>query len=379
MDMLTRAMLSGHDATRPFPGAGKFRAIRRTMRKAAKGLTGGAKPTLKTIAEISGLAVPTVSRALKEAPDIGKATRERVRRIADEIGYVPNRAGVRLRTGKTNVVSLVLSTELDAVHHTTQLTASIAAGLRDTPYHLIVTPYFPDEDPMRAVRYIVETRSADALILNQTEPEDPRIAFLLANNMPFATHGRTIWSDQHPYFDFDNEVYGRLGAQALIARRRRRLLLIAPPRTQMYAQHMIAGLASAAHGAEVPFEILDGTTSDDTADDIEAVLRARLSWPPTFDGIICGSVTAAIAAVGALEAAGLEIGNDVDLLSKEPIPLLKRVRRSILTMPEDVTGAGRFLARAAILAADEPDAPPMQRLVVPTADGITQAPSLRDV
>lgn len=328
------------------------------------------KPTLKTIAELSGLAVPTVSRALKEAPDIGKATRERVRRIADEIGYVPNRAGVRLRTGKTHVVSLVLSTELDAVHHTTQLTASIAGGLRDTPYHLIVTPYFPDEDPMRAVRYIVETRSADALILNQIEPEDARIAFLLANGVPFATHGRTIWSDRHPFFDFDNEAYGRLGAQALIARGRRRLLLIAPPRTQMYTQHMIAGISAAAAEAGVTFEVLDGVTSDDRADDIEAVMRARLSWPQPIDGIVCGSVTAAIAAVSAVEAAGFDVGTDVDLFAKEPMPLLKRVRRSIMTISEDVIGAGRFLAQAAITAADEPVAPPMQRLVVPTADGI---------
>ena len=70
---------------------------------------GSTKPTLKTIAELSGLAVPTVSRALNDAPDIGAKTKEKVRRIADEIGYIPNRAGVRLRTGRTNVVSLMLA------------------------------------------------------------------------------------------------------------------------------------------------------------------------------------------------------------------------------------------------------------------------------
>ena len=52
-------------------------------------------PTLKTIAALSGLAVPTVSRALSDAPDIGTKTKERIRQIARDIGYVPNRAGVR--------------------------------------------------------------------------------------------------------------------------------------------------------------------------------------------------------------------------------------------------------------------------------------------
>ena len=72
--------------------------------------------------------MPTVSRALNDAPDIGAETKARVRRIAAEIGYVPNRAGVRLRTGRTNVISLVLSTEHDQMNHTARLISSVAGG-----------------------------------------------------------------------------------------------------------------------------------------------------------------------------------------------------------------------------------------------------------
>ena len=115
-----------------------------------------ARPTLKTIAKLSGLAVPTVSRALNDAPDIGDATKAKVREIARRIGYSPNRAGLRLRTGKTNVIALILSTEHDMMNHTVRLITAIAGGTRGTPYHMIVTPYFPDQDPMDPVRYIVE-------------------------------------------------------------------------------------------------------------------------------------------------------------------------------------------------------------------------------
>ena len=163
--------------------------------------TSEAKPTLKTIARISGLAVPTVSRALNDAPDIGNDTKILIRKIASEIGYVPNRAGVRLRTGRTNVISLVMSTEHDLMSHTARLIASVAGGLRDTPFHMVVTPFFPDQDPMDPVRYIVETGSADAVIMNQIQPQDPRVAYLMERNFPFATHGRTDWSDRHPYYD----------------------------------------------------------------------------------------------------------------------------------------------------------------------------------
>ena len=78
-------------------------------------LTADERPTLKTIAAATGLAIATVSRALKDAPDIGEETKRRVRETAERLGYRPNRAGVRLRTGKTNVIALVLSAEADVI------------------------------------------------------------------------------------------------------------------------------------------------------------------------------------------------------------------------------------------------------------------------
>ena len=71
----------------------------------------GGRPTLRAIAYITGLGVTTVSRALHDAPDIGRATKDRVRLVARRSAIGANRAGVRLRTGKTNVISLVLSVE----------------------------------------------------------------------------------------------------------------------------------------------------------------------------------------------------------------------------------------------------------------------------
>ena len=57
-----------------------------------------------------------------------------------QIGYRPNRAGVRLRTGKTNVISLILSVETEVLGLTSHLVYGISEHLAGTPYHLIVTP-----------------------------------------------------------------------------------------------------------------------------------------------------------------------------------------------------------------------------------------------
>ena len=323
------------------------------------------RPTLRTISELTGFAVPTVSRALKGAPDIGKSTKETVQRVAREIGYVPNRAGVRLKTGKTHVVSLVLSTDRDIMSHTARLISGIAEALRDTNYHMIVTPTLKGEDPMKPVRYIVETGSADAIILNQTEPEDARVAYLMAHGFPFATHGRTNQSHLHPYFDFDNDRYGRIAVSELAARGRRHILLVAPPPGQMYARHMITAAEEQARDCGVGLVRLQAATSDETTDTIRAAVLEHVSRAPETDAILCGSTAAAMASVAAIEAAGRSVSKEVDILSKEALPFLNLFRPGIITLAEDATRAGDFLARAAVQAIDRPDLPPMQALDFP--------------
>ncbi|MFT6651281.1 MAG: LacI family transcriptional regulator [Celeribacter sp.] len=330
------------------------------------GLRAGERPTLKTISRITGLAVATVSRALNDAPDISQDTKKRVRACADSIDYLPNRAGVRLRTGKTNVISLVLSTEHDIMNHTAQLISSVAGALRTTPYHLIVTPFFPDEDPMRPVRYVVENRSADALIINQTEPDDARVNYLIKRGFPFGTHGRTNSSIAHPYADFDNFKFGTIGMEALARRGRKCILVLPPPAYQNYGLEILTSTKQAAERLGIQRLVLQDVTSDSPAKDIEISVRGALTAHPEIDGFFCASTTSTMVVVDVAETMGLKLGETMDVFSKEAISFLRRFRRDILTVHEDVGRTGMRLAQAVIQAIEAPNAPPLQMLDTPS-------------
>ncbi len=317
------------------------------------------RPTLKTIAAATGLAIATVSRALKDAPDIGEDTKRRVRETAALLGYRPNRAGVRLRTGKTNVIALVLSTETDVMNHTSRLIYSIANALRGTAYHMIVMPFFPDQDPMEPIRYIVETESADGVILNQTKPDDPRVRYMRERNFPFATHGRTDMGIDHAYFDFDNEAFARLAVRSFVQRGRKRLLLIAPPRSHLYARHMTLGFSDEAALHGLPFELADKVTSDSGGEAVDEAVATRFAAPNPPDGILVGSTTAAMSSIAGAERSGRVLGRDFDVVAKEAIALLRRFRREAIIIKEDVGRAGEFLARA--LVAEIEKRPPADR------------------
>ena len=332
---------------------------------AKAGLKPGERPTLKTLSRLSGLAVPTVSRALSDAPDISEKTKKRIREIAQQVGYVPNHAGVRLRTGRTNVISLILSNRNELMNHTAVLVTSISLQLRDTPFLLIITPYFEDQDPLDPVRHIVETGSADAVILNQIKPDDARVRYLINKGFPFVTHGRTEAGLNHPYFDYDNEAFGREAIDTLAQRGCRSVVMIAPPRGQSYAEHMIAGATETAQRRGIRLLVEPNTNISEPGDKIRDCVRQRLIDNPEVDGYVCASTIATMLAVAETERAGRTIGQDIQFVAKEPSRFIHLFRSGIIAIPEDIDRAGRFLAKAAIQAIREPDKPPMQELDVP--------------
>lgn len=326
------------------------------------------RPTLKTIARITGLAVTTVSRALGDAPDISSDTKDRVRKIAREVGYVPNRAGVRLRTGKTNVISLVLATETGTLNMTSDLISAITNGLEDTRYHLVMIPEPNDQNPLRAIRNIVETRSADAVIFNQVTPDDSRVAYLREQNFPFVTHGRSKWAADHSYYDYDNHAFGRLAVDRLVARGRKQILLLAPPPAQSYARDIIEGATEAAAEHRVSLTLAETISSDSEKLELLIGLGEYLSGAQSFDALICASPNSAMVATKAIEDAGLVIGKDFDVFAKETFPVLDLFRSEILSVHEDVQKAGRFLAKAAIHEISQTDGSHMQDLEHPQTE-----------
>ena len=326
------------------------------------------RPTLKTIANLAGLSVASVSRALKDASDIGEDTKIRVRDIALQIGYRPNRAGVRLRTGRTNVIALVMSAESDVMNHTAKLIHSVASGLRGTSYHMVVMPFFSDEDPMATIRYIWETGSADGVIINQIKPKDPRVAFMTEHGLPFATHGRSDMGIDHPYFDYDNEEYSRMMVRALVARGRSNLALLSPPATQSYGQHMIRGFMEETRKLGVNGQVIAGINSDFGRTKIEAAMGKVFQSAARPDGVVVGSTTAAMCSIAAAENAGLTIQKDFDVAGKEAIPILSLFRPGIIVTFEDVGRAGDFLVRAVMAAIENRDAAPRQALDIPRLD-----------
>lgn len=326
---------------------------------------GAGKPTLKTVAQAAGLAVATVSRALADDPLISRTTRDRVREIAGQLGYAPDRAAQRLKTGRTNVISVLLDPHEEILGFGTSLLYGLTKALKGTPYHLIVMPNFLETSNVEAVDYIIRNNLADGIIFTRTETLDPRVRRLIEAGFPFVSHGRTEFTTPHPYVDYDNFTFALEAARRLIAKGRKKLTIILPPKRLTFSQHMLHGFMTAVREAGIAFEIDDGITLDSTAGMVRDHFRTRLTQPEPPDGLICPGEVSALAAITGLNEGGWVLGREFDIVAKRTSRLLSDIQPMVETIYEDLTEAGETLGKVLLRRIANPQAAGLQVLLEP--------------
>ncbi len=151
---------------------------------------------LADVARIAGTSEATASRALKNDPRIGEATRAAVRAAAQKLRYVPNAAARSLRAQRTHILGLLLDDLADPVH------AKVAAGFEEAAAGLgfavfIMTGLHDPDREQRALRAFVEHR-ADGIVLAScvSDPNDvysvvpPERVLLVQPDYPALADGR---------------------------------------------------------------------------------------------------------------------------------------------------------------------------------------------
>jgi LacI family transcriptional regulator len=323
------------------------------------------RPTLRSIAYLTGLGVSTVSRALKDDAEIAADTRARVKLTAQQIGYRPNRAGVRLRTGKTHVITLALNARDAGAGFFSDFVYGVIDALSGTPYHLVITPYSLSGDPMEPIRYIVETGAADGVIISRIEPDDGRVRYLAEHHMPFATHGRTDMGLVHPHYDFDNDAFALLALKKLKARGRSRIALLGPPPGLTYHTHTHQGFERGLQQLGLVGVPMGSTHIDMPLDQIREAGRSLAQRVQRADGIVCSGINAAIALAAGLSDAGLVTGRDYDMVAKQTTNLAALLNPDIIVVDEDLRAAGHDVAKMVLAAINGVAPDTLQKLIGP--------------
>jgi DNA-binding LacI/PurR family transcriptional regulator len=118
---------------------------------------------LKDIAQLAGVSVMTVSKALRDEPDVSAATRKKLRALAAQYGYVPDFSAQGLRTRKTKLFGLVIPATTNPIY--ARIVFAIEERAHELGYDLLIahTLNKPEREDLALRRML--SRRVDGLFI----------------------------------------------------------------------------------------------------------------------------------------------------------------------------------------------------------------------
>ena len=146
--------------------------------------------SLKDISKACGVSVATVSKALNDHSDISKETKERVREIADKLGYHPNAAAQALKTNRTNNIGVLFVDEANS-----GLTHDYFSHVLDSfkkkaeQEGFDITFINADRSRENRMSYLSHAiyRGFDGVMIACVDFSDPQVDELIKSNIPVVT------------------------------------------------------------------------------------------------------------------------------------------------------------------------------------------------
>jgi LacI family transcriptional regulator len=184
---------------------------------------------MKDIARDLGVSTVTISKVLRNHPDVGEETRQRVLARVKELDYRPNLAARGLVTGRTYLVGLIVP---DLLHpFFAEIAASLSDTLRKDDYYLVVSS--SEEDPDLEEQEISQllARRLDALIIASCRSTVEVFFRIEKQKTPYVLIDRSFPGLAANFVGADDLAAGMLATQHLVDIGCKRIAHIRGPET----------------------------------------------------------------------------------------------------------------------------------------------------
>lgn len=320
---------------------------------------------MKDIARDLGLSVVTVSKVLRNQPDISEGTRERVLKRTHELNYQPNPVARALVTGRSFTIGLVVP---DLVHaFFAEVAKGLSSVLRERGYRLLIST--SEEDPVLERGEIDDllARRVDALIVASTQLTVESFRRIEQREMPYVLIDRSFLGLPANFVGVDDEEVGRLATEHLISIGRRRIAHIRGPEVST-AMGRLEGYRRtlALHNLDAPAAyVVSGRTIDDAGDvSGEESMTHLLALDPRPDAIFCYNDPTAMGALRAILESGLRVPEDVAVIGCGNVYYAHLLRVPLSSIDQDSTGIGEHAAKLALSLVESKGTPTRPKSVL---------------
>jgi LacI family transcriptional regulator len=182
--------------------------------------------TLKRISEVLNLSISTVSRALKNHPDISTATKKRVNELAQSLDYEPNINAINLRAKKNRVLALIVPTIAGFFY--SSFISAVEEECRANDYTLIILQSGNDPETEKNNLSVCRQNRISGLFVCLSTNTANMAAFDKFNeaDIPLIFFDKVPEADVYNKICVADEEAARLAAQLLIENKKQNILAL---------------------------------------------------------------------------------------------------------------------------------------------------------
>jgi LacI family transcriptional regulator len=319
---------------------------------------------MKDIAKDLGISQATVSKVLRDHPDIGEKTRQRVLERIKELDYQPNSLARSLATGRSYLIGLVAPSLLHPFF--AEVALALSSAIRVSGYSLIVSSSEEDTDLEKEEISRLLGRRLDALVIASAGSNIEPFERMNSKDQPYVLIDRDLPGLAANFIGINDEMAGTLATEHLLNMGCTRIAHI---RGQDNSTGIgrFEGYRHALRRRGIPYSEeyvvrRDYVDTETTRQGAEA-MRLLLERNPRPNGVFCFNDPLAIGAMSTILEAGLRIPEDIALIGCGNLPNNNCLRVPLSSIDQKSDMIGRRAAEL-VLNLIEAKQPPRPRTII---------------
>lgn len=304
----------------------------------------GNRYTLKDLAKALNLSVSTVSRALRDHPDVNKQTKKKVQELAQAVDFQKNPIALSLLKHQTFSIGVIVP-EI-ANYFFSQVINGIQSVTYEAGYNVLICVSDESEEKEKTiVEHLVNSRVDGLLIAISAETQQyEHFDIIRRRDIPLILIDRVSEEIQASTVTTNNYEASFEAVEYLIRQGSKRIAHITGPKNQLITKQRKQGYLDALekHGYTIDTRlVVDGGYSQEAGANGMKYLW-ELPYPP--DAIFAVNDRVAIGAMCYLKELGVSIPNTVSIIGFNNNPLGKIIEPTLTTVVQPQFEMGQLAA-----------------------------------
>ncbi|MBL7968091.1 MAG: LacI family DNA-binding transcriptional regulator [Prolixibacteraceae bacterium] len=324
------------------------------------------EPTIHDIARELNISASTVSRALNDNPRISQKTKEKIKSVADSLGYRPNTMASNLRNKKSNTIGIVVP--LINRHFFSSVISGVEDVAYKSGYNVVISQSNDNADKEINIVHSMFLNRVDGLIISiamQTSNYD-HLKLFRKKNIPLVFFDRAVPEIETDKIMVDDRAGGFKVTQHLIDQGYQRIAHVGGPQNLLIYQLRLKGYADALEKNGVAYDPSLVLTSTLTSDEGIVAVKKLMSLPQPPDAIFCANDTVALSAMMYLRDSGIKIPQEMGIVGFSNEPSSKVVSPPITTIVQPGFEMGQKAAELIIRQIENKEKKTFYNIILPT-------------